>query len=327
MRNYLIFLLLIILITPLRVNALPDPGSKPQYPEPRYTITPDIVRPGEPLTIGYSGNFENVTEAAQELRAALYSSEGRRLARAPFFGLSREEEEPPLIAAVLAVPSTAGIGDAFIRIESGNNLVREIPFTIHPREFHSETIHLNQANTDLRTLPDPQKTAESELLWAIISRTGTEIYSGDQFVMPVSSNRRTSIYGNRRIYIYADGSRDTTIHAGIDIGVPTGTEVRACARGRVALARDRIVTGGTVILEHLPGVFSLYYHMDKITVTEGSIVEAGFPLGESGATGLVTGPHLHWEIRVSTENTCPDIFLSRPILDKKDIIDKITNNK
>jgi murein DD-endopeptidase MepM/ murein hydrolase activator NlpD len=109
----------------------------------------------------------------------------------------------------------------------------------------------------------------------------------------------------------------------VDIGVPTGTEVHASAAGKVALARYRIVTGNTVVLEHLPGVFSLYYHMDSIAVSEGSVVQAGGVLGESGSTGLATGPHLHWEIRVSTENTDPDFFLSRPVLDKNDIINKI----
>jgi murein DD-endopeptidase MepM/ murein hydrolase activator NlpD len=107
--------------------------------------------------------------------------------------------------------------------------------------------------------------------------------------------------------------------------VPTGTEVRACGPGKVVLAGFRIVTGNSVVLEHLPGVYSLYYHLDKIEVSEGSMVDAGTVLGLSGATGLATGPHLHWEIRVSGENTDPDAFLGRPILDKDAILAKIGN--
>jgi len=107
--------------------------------------------------------------------------------------------------------------------------------------------------------------------------------------------------------------------------VPTGTEVRACAAGKVVLARNRIVTGNSVVIEHLPGLYSLYYHMDSINVPEGIIVEASYPLGMSGSTGLATGPHLHWEIRVSTESADPDAFLARPILDKKDIINRMRN--
>jgi len=105
--------------------------------------------------------------------------------------------------------------------------------------------------------------------------------------------------------------------------VPTGTEVFACAPGRVVLARPRIVTGNSVVIEHLPGVYSLYYHLYTIEIREGARVKTGTLLGLSGATGLATGPHLHWEIRVSGENTDPDAFILRPILDKEAIFGKI----
>jgi murein DD-endopeptidase MepM/ murein hydrolase activator NlpD len=88
----------------------------------------------------------------------------------------------------------------------------------------------------------------------------------------------------------------------------------------VALARSRIVTGNTVVIEHLPGVYSLYYHMDKIAVAEGDLVETGARLGEAGATGCATGAHLHWEIRVATENTDPASFLGRKVLDRDTIL-------
>jgi murein DD-endopeptidase MepM/ murein hydrolase activator NlpD len=283
-------------------------------PKTGFALIPERAMPGEPLTVAYCG------DARSGLQAVLLDSRGRRLTKANFFILSEVEK---IWTAVLAVPSTALTGNALIRVESGANTLKELPFSIEDRDFFSETIPLNQENTDLRTLPDPQKTVESEQLWAILSRAGTEIYSGGYFAPPVSSTRRTSLYGSRRVYEYADGNKDTTIHAGVDFGVPTGTQVLACAPGKVVLARNRIVTGNTVILEHLPGLYSLYYHMDTIAVNEGSTVEAGVLLGESGSTGLATGPHLHWEIRVAGENADPDAFLARPVLDKDDIINKL----
>ena len=290
---------------------------------PRIAVIPPSAEPGAPVTVAlaFAMVIDN-SEAPKDIRAVLLDSRNRRLTRAAFFKVP-DDEEKALFAAVFAVPSTALSGSATIRIESGDDLLMELPFTIDMREFQSETVHLNQANTDLRTLPDPQKTAESEQLWAILNRTGREIYSGGIFTAPLISTRRTSDYGSRRVYQYANGKSDTTIHAGVDYGVPTGTAVTSCASGRVILARERIVTGNTVILEHLPGVYSLYYHMDSIAVSEGGIVPAGALLGESGSTGLATGPHLHWEIRVAGENADPDVFLSRPVLDKKDIINKL----
>jgi murein DD-endopeptidase MepM/ murein hydrolase activator NlpD len=210
-----------------------------------------------------------------------------------------------------------------IRVESGTATLGEISLTIAGREFISEEIFLNQDNTDIRTQEDPQKTAESAALWAILSRTGREVYAAGPFIAPVDSPRRTSFFGDRRVYRYINGKSDTSIHAGIDYGVPRGTPVRACAPGRVVLARFRIVTGNSVILEHLPGVYSLYYHLDTIAVAEETLVDAGTLLGESGSTGLSTGPHLHWEIRAAGENADPDAFLSRPILDKEALLRKI----
>jgi len=116
------------------------------------------------------------------------------------------------------------------------------------------------------------------------------------------------------------GESDTTLHNGIDYGIPIGTDVMASARGRVVIARYRIVTGNSVVIEHLPGLFSIYYHLDSIAVSEGAIVEAGTLLGLSGVTGLATGPHLHWEVRVSGESADPDAFLNGPILDKNAIL-------
>jgi murein DD-endopeptidase MepM/ murein hydrolase activator NlpD len=286
--------------------------------EPVFAVIPPAARPGEPVTIAYGGNFK---DGPQPLSVSLLNSRGERLIKASFFDLG--EGWQGVKAAILAVPSTARIGNALIRIESDSGVVRELPFTIENRVFVAETIPLNQANTDLRTVPDPQKTLESNILWAIISRTGKDIYSDGLFTPPVTSTRRTSDYGDRRVYEYANGTSETSIHAGVDCGVPTGTPVMACAAGKVVLARERIVTGNTVILEHLPGLYSLYYHMDSIAVSEGEIVAAGTLLGLSGSTGLATGPHLHWEVRVSSENADPDAFLSRPLLDKQSIMDKL----
>jgi murein DD-endopeptidase MepM/ murein hydrolase activator NlpD len=208
-------------------------------------------------------------------------------------------------------------------VESGGAILWEIPLTIGSREFAAEEIALNPVNTGIRIDPDPQKTTESDQLWVILNRTNRDIYSSGPFVPPVTSTRRTSYFGDRRVYVYSNGGRDTSIHAGVDYGVPTGTAVTACAAGKVVLARSRIVTGKSVVIEHLPGVYSLYYHLDSIAVTEGQTVVAGESIGKSGSTGLATGPHLHWEIRVSGENTDPDAFVGRSILDKDAILSKI----
>jgi murein DD-endopeptidase MepM/ murein hydrolase activator NlpD len=258
---------------------------------------------------------------AANYRAALQNSRGERLAAAAFFNL--DGDTPEVWAALLAVPSTAPPGAALVRLERDGTILGELPLRIAGREFASEEIALDQRNTDLRTAPDPQKTAESEQLAAIIYSMGTELFATGPFIPPVESTRRTSFYGDRRVFRYVTGQSDTSIHAGVDYGVPTGTEIRACGAGKVALARFRISTGNSVVLEHLPGVYSLYYHLDSIQVAQGDRVNAGDLLGKSGSTGLATGPHLHWEIRVAGENADPDAFVARSVLDKAAILSKL----
>jgi murein DD-endopeptidase MepM/ murein hydrolase activator NlpD len=281
----------------------------------RYAVIPESPRPGEPVTIGVS--------ADTGARTAALVLNGRRLTRAVFFPVPLDVEEGPLLVAVLTVPATVKPGEAKIVVEAAGGIIDEIVITIANREFVAEIIKLDPVLTGIRTDPDPQKTRESEILWGILNRTGKDAYHFGNFSPPVTSTRRTSFFGDRRVYEYSNNTSDTSIHAGIDYGVPKGTAVNACGSGKVVLARDRIVTGKSVIIEHLPGIYSLYYHLDEIEVAEGVLVGMGDLLGLSGATGLATGPHLHWEIRVFGENTDPDAFISRPILDKDAILSKI----
>jgi len=291
---------------------------------PRFAVIPESARPGDPITVAYSDTFAWQPEKAQNLTVQLLSSSGKVLSKANFFSPGwHDRNHGEIKTALFSVPSTAVRGSASIRIQSDHGIIRDLPFIIEGRDFQSETIPLNQANTDLRTAPNPERVAESQRLWAILAHTGTEIFSDGAFLPPVTSTRLTSFFGSRRVFQYSGGGSDTSIHAGIDYGVPTGTPVTAPARARVILARPRIVTGNSIILEHLPGVYSLYYHLDTLSVAEGAIVERGQTIAHSGNTGLSTGAHLHWELRVSTENSDPHAFLARSILDKNDILDTL----
>jgi murein DD-endopeptidase MepM/ murein hydrolase activator NlpD len=89
-----------------------------------------------------------------------------------------------------------------------------------------------------------------------------------------------------------------SIHAGVDFRAAAGTPVRAPAGGRVALAADHYFAGTLVIIDHGLGLFSFLAHLSSLSVTEGQEVGRGEVIGLSGATGRVTGPHLHWSVRL-----------------------------
>ncbi|MDR0464345.1 MAG: M23 family metallopeptidase [Treponema sp.] len=289
----------------------------------RYTVIPESPRPGDPVTIAVN---TPITDAQLIVN-------GRQAAKAAGFTVPPEGTQPGFMAAILAVPSTVEAENAVIRLNNAGNIIQEIPVKITQRTFRSETLALTAAMSNLVTTPDPQRTIESERLWEILTTTGNQIYHEGPFVLPVTaSTRRTSQFGTRRVNVYPDGRRTTDIHAGVDIGGPVagqslqGAEVFACGRGMVILSRMRILSGNSVIIEHAPGVYSIYYHLDSLVAREGAIVEAGALIGYVGSTGFSTGAHLHWELRISTENADPDAFVSRPLIDKALIISRIYNN-
>lgn len=230
---------------------------------------------------------------------------------------------------LFGIPSTAVAGDAEVRIAAspaalhGNDdetraasYIYSRTVTVGDRAFRRETIPLNGSLTAIRADPDPRKVEESQILWALLNTTDVDArFHVGRFRMPVEEFRYTSRFGDRRTYAYSDGGTAGAIHNGEDLAAPTGTPIVAPARGRVTMATDRIVTGGTVVIEHLPGVYSLYYHLSSIDVSVGDHVATGQRIGAVGSTGLSTGPHLHWEIRVAGVAVDPKLFVERPRLD------------
>ncbi|GLS84349.1 M23 family metallopeptidase [Paraferrimonas haliotis] len=105
--------------------------------------------------------------------------------------------------------------------------------------------------------------------------------------------RISGVYGSQRIYNGVPGRP----HFGVDVANPTGSPVVAPANGVVTVAdADMFYSGGTIIIDHGYGVSSSYLHLSKLSVEVGEEVSAGDKIGEIGATGRVTGPHLDWRL-------------------------------
>ena len=118
-----------------------------------------------------------------------------------------------------------------------------------------------------------------------------------QFRSPLHGEfRHTSPFGSRRTY---GSDPSVSAHAGEDYSAAPGTPVYAPAGGRVVLAEQLFVRGNAVVLDHGNGVFTGYWHLSELAVKPGERVNAGQLLGKVGSTGLSTGAHLHWEMRVA----------------------------
>ncbi|MBR1912339.1 MAG: M23 family metallopeptidase [Treponema sp.] len=194
-------------------------------------------------------------------------------------------------------------------LPNNNSSSVTLPFALEYKEFVSETIPLDSRNTSIKTDTSSKRMQQINKLNAILGTINADhVYQTTAYIPPTPATRRTSFFADRRVYKYTDGNSSTSLHYGTDYGIPTGSTVKACASGRVVMAEDRISTGWSIIIEHLPGLYSLYYHMSELKVTEGDFVEPGTLIGLSGATGLATGPHLHWEMRLNMAAVNPDYF-------------------
>jgi murein DD-endopeptidase MepM/ murein hydrolase activator NlpD len=120
-----------------------------------------------------------------------------------------------------------------------------------------------------------------------------------------ATGRLSARFGLRRVLNGKEGSP----HAGLDVAIGTGTPLRAAAAGRVIATGDYFYSGKSVFVDHGQGFITLYIHMSRIDVREGETVERGATLGLSGATGRVTGPHLHWAVLLNGAYVDPALFL------------------
>ena len=278
------------------------------------------AQPGDAVFVRLSMKVPETTsdKTSQKPIAVLQLFKGKERAASTQFFFTNPQNRSAETAEMLAgIPLSTWLSDKEVYslkviISTGDAQKKEImlPFSIQKKQFASERIVLDARNTGIRKDVSPERRAQSEKLNKILETvTPQDVYTLKPFTIPVDSKRITSGFGDRRVFEYTDKKTSTSMHYGIDYGVPTGTPVHSCAEGKVVLAENRISTGWSVVIEHLPGLYSLYYHMDSLNVQEGQYVKQGEKLGLSGATGLATGPHLHWEVRLNMGAVNPEFFL------------------
>jgi len=301
-----------ILLLGLLGAAMPVVAQTASVAAPVIAAPPKVA-PGDPLLCWLS-----IDRQVMKATATLKDASGRKLALADSFYMP-PRGEGFLYGFLVPVPVKASPGPANLTIslsaEDGGSEY-EVEILIETKNFLREDIPLDKANTALRTQPDPAKTAETKAFAAIFqARDPTAIFATGSMVKPLAvSWRETAGFADERRYLYHGGGSDSILHGGIDLGAKEGSEVLACAAGRVVFAGLRIVTGNTIVVEHLPGLFSIYMHLSSIGVAEGEEVGKGRIIGRVGSTGLSTGPHLHWELRIGSIAVNPYYWLSQPFL-------------
>lgn len=200
-------------------------------------------------------------------------------------------------AAVLAVPPLQAPGVYPLEITSPDDEAFRLSFLVRVADgnYPRSEVDLPPKSTSL--LADRQTTA-NELAYVRAkcrAPAPTRLWAG-KFRIPIAKPRVTFGFGTRVSYNHGPYS---SYHEGIDFHAPIGTPVYAAANGKVIIAEKLVNRGNAVYLQHGWDVCSGYLHMSKIAVKVGEKVKKGDLLGYSGDTGFVTGPHLHWEVRVN----------------------------
>ena len=154
----------------------------------------------------------------------------------------------------------------------------------------------------------------SELNNLFNSHSKNAVYETEKFIYPLQNLLETSHFGDQRLYIYSNGNKQFSSHAGIDYGAKTGIEVFSIGSGMIMMAKERILTGLTAVIKHLPGVYSAYYHLSELKVTKGDIVKKGDVIGLVGNTGLSTASHLHLTVSVSGVPVDPVFFIENDLI-------------
>lgn len=189
---------------------------------------------------------------------------------------------------------TAAVTDEFGRRTQVARTIEVLPI-----DRPVEVLQLADSVLELQTEENAQLQAAR--FGAAQENLAAEPLWSQPFLLPIQGFG-SSGYGDPRRY-FAGG--DVSFHLGTDLAAPSGTEIRASNDGVVVLAETLPLAGGTVVIDHGGGITSRYYHQSLILTQVGARVQRGDVIGEVGSTGISTGPHLHWEMRVDGEASNP----------------------
>lgn len=205
--------------------------------------------------------------------------------------------------AIVGIPLAREPGAAVLTIQQGvNRLTRG--FTVAGKTYRTQALKVAPKHVDLSAEDAARVEREQPHIRATVATFSAAAPATMRFISPVKGPRSSS-FGLRRVF----NNQPRNPHSGMDIAAPIGTPVVAPAPGRVIDTGDYFFNGQSVFIDHGQGLITLYCHLSAISVTPGAEVRAGQKIGEVGATGRVTGPHLHWGVALNRAFVDPALFL------------------
>jgi hypothetical protein len=177
---------------------------------------------------------------------------------------------------------------------AGKEMSCSAPVTVRAGKFPTERLKVEKQFVE----PDPEQAKRAEedqkKLRVIYDTVTPERYWQGAFRVPLKEVTSGGNFGRRRVL----NGESRSPHTGVDFPALAGTPVFAAQAGKVALAEELFFAGNTVVIDHGYGIYTLYAHLSEIGVKTGQLVSGKDEIGKVGATGRVTGPHLHWGLIV-----------------------------
>ncbi len=207
--------------------------------------------------------------------------------------------------AIVGLPLAAKPGTLVLQVQDAGGAQRSLAIAVNDKRYAEQRLTVPPRHVDLS--PDDLARHERERKHqAKVTATYTRSVPASLRMLQPVAGPRSSSFGLRRVF----NGQARNPHNGMDIAAPVGTPVVAPLAGTVIDVGDYFFNGGTVWLDHGSGLLSLYCHLSAWDVAVGDAVVAGQRIAAVGATGRVTGPHLHWSVMLNRTMVDPALFLA-----------------
>ena len=206
--------------------------------------------------------------------------------------------------AVVGIPLAAAPGDAFATVHASDGATRAVHYTVARKQYQEQHLKVSPRTVDLSPEDQARYEREREHLADVMATFSDTVPADLGMQVPVPGPRSSS-FGLRRVF----NGQARNPHSGMDIAAATGTPVRAPLAGQVIDVGDYFFNGGTVWLDHGSGLLSMVCHLSAMDVQRGDRLRAGEVFCKVGATGRVTGAHLHWSVMLNRAMVDPALFI------------------
>lgn len=207
--------------------------------------------------------------------------------------------------ALVGIPLSARVGVHTVTVRNDDG-TQSLDYAVQAKKYAEQSLKVAPKTVDLAPKDlarHERERAHQQTVMALFSEPVTTL-SSLRMQQPCPG-RRSSSFGLRRVF----NGQSRNPHSGMDIAAPTGTKIVAPLAGKVVDVGDYFFNGGTVWLDHGAGLLTMYCHLSSTDCQVGDVLQAGQAFCKVGATGRVTGPHLHWGVMLNRTMVDPALFL------------------